>query len=134
MPILKTPHFRRRVLLVESDPELSEFLATALDLAGIDIHCASSAAQAAVLTELVRPAIIVTNSALVDTSAWLMIEKLRPRSGNTRIWFYAATPGPRDAEWATFAQVHDFFYYGAARWALFSAIVERIVFSAPTSH
>lgn len=127
MPISKMPHFRRRLLLVESDPKLSEFLATALDFAGIDVHSATGAEHATALVAVIQPEIIVTNSVLADASAWLLIEKLRRRYKSMQVWLYAANPGPRDAAWATFAEVDHVFYYGDAHWTLFSAVLERLV-------
>lgn len=129
MPNLRIPAFHRRVLLVESDADLATFLTANLRRAGIDLRLAANAEQAASLTTSLRPEIVVSNATLADTSAWLLIEKLRRRTRRVEVWLYAAAPTRRDSAWATFAGVEHVFYHGGAPWTLFTALLERLVFS-----
>lgn len=129
MANLRIPGFQRRILLVESDAELAAFLAAALRHAGIDLRLAANAEQAAELTTSLQPEIVVSNATLADTSAWLLIEKLRRRTKRLAVWVYACSPTQRDSAWATFSAVAHLFYYGDSQWNIFAAIIERLMLS-----
>ena len=82
---------RPRVLLVDDDPEIGEFLATLLDLEGLEPSVAASAADALALAPGAKAAVI--DVAMPDVDGLTLCRQLRAAGFAAPILVVSARPG-----------------------------------------
>ena len=74
-----------RLLLVEDDPYLQETLARSLSRRGMQVSCASSAAQAMSLWKSVRPDVVVLDLTLPDGDGLNVVSQIRKEGLTTPV-------------------------------------------------
>ena len=74
-----------RLLLVEDDPYLQETLARSLSRRGMQVSCASSAAQAMILWKSVRPDVVVLDLTLPDGDGLNVVSQIRKEGLTTPV-------------------------------------------------
>jgi two-component system response regulator MprA len=97
---------RPRVLLVDDDPEIGEFLATLLDLEGLEPVVALGAAQALALAPGVQAAVI--DVAMPDVDGLTLCRQLRAAGFDEPILVVSARPGAELARLAAEAGADEF--------------------------
>jgi CheY-like chemotaxis protein len=101
---------RRRVLVVDDDPEIVTFLATLLELEGIDSTVATSAAAALEKLEHVVPHLVLLDIAMPDRDGLDLCRALKkdPRTRNVPVFVVSARPGKDVVERALAAGAEEF--------------------------
>ena len=86
---------RRRVLVVDDDPEIVTFLATLLELEGIDSTVATSAAAALEKLEHTVPNLVLLDIAMPDRDGLDLCRELKndPRTRDVPVFVVSARPG-----------------------------------------
>ena len=82
---------RPRVLLVDDDPEIGEFLATLLDLEGLEPSLAASAADALALAPGAQAAVV--DVAMPEVDGLTLCRRLRAAGFTAPILVVSARPG-----------------------------------------
>ena len=101
---------RRRVLVVDDDPEIFTFLATLLELEGIDSTVATSAAAALEKLEHVVPNLVLLDIAMPDRDGLDLCRALKkdPRTRDVPVFVVSARPGKDVVERALAAGAEEF--------------------------
>ena len=101
---------RRRVLVVDDDPEIVTFLATLLELEGIDSTVATSAAAALEKLEHVVPNLVLLDIAMPDRDGLDLCRALKkdPRTRDVPVFVVSARPGKDVVERALAAGAEEF--------------------------
>ena len=101
---------RRRVLVVDDDPEIVTFLATLLELEGIDSTVATSAAAAMEKLEHGLPNLVLLDIAMPDRDGLDLCRALKkdPRTRNVPVFVVSARPGKDVVERALAAGAEEF--------------------------
>jgi CheY-like chemotaxis protein len=101
---------RRRVLVVDDDPEIVTFLATLLELEGIDSTVATSAAAALEKLEHAVPHLVLLDIAMPDRDGLDLCRALKkdPRTCNVPVFVVSARPGKDVVERALAAGAEEF--------------------------
>ena len=101
---------RRRVLVVDDDPEIVTFLATLLELEGIDSTVATSAAAALEKLEHVVPNLVLLDIAMPDRDGLDLCRELKndPRTRDVPVFVVSARPGKDVVERALAAGAEQF--------------------------
>jgi len=101
---------RRRVLVVDDDPEIVTFLATLLELEGIDSTVATSAAAALEKLERVVPNLVLLDIAMPDRDGLDLCRALKkdPRTRDVPVFVVSARPGKDVVERALAAGAEEF--------------------------
>jgi len=101
---------RRRVLVVDDDPEIVTFLATLLELEGIDSTVATSAAAALEKLDHVVPNLVLLDIAMPDRDGLDLCRALKkdPRTRNVPVFVVSARPGKDVVERALAAGAEEF--------------------------
>ena len=101
---------RRRVLVVDDDPEIVTFLATLLELEGIDSTVATSAAAALEKLEHTVPHLVLLDIAMPDRDGLDLCRALKkdPRTRNVPVFVVSARPGKDVVERALAAGAEEF--------------------------
>jgi CheY-like chemotaxis protein len=104
------PLLRRRVLVVDDDPEIVTFLATLLELEGIDSTVATSAAAALEKLDHVVPNLVLLDIAMPDRDGLDLCRALKkdPRTRNVPVFVVSARPGKDVVERALAAGAEEF--------------------------
>jgi CheY-like chemotaxis protein len=104
------PMMRRRVLVVDDDPEIVTFLATLLELEGIDSTVATSAAAALEKLDHVVPNLVLLDIAMPDRDGLDLCRALKkdPRTRNVPVFVVSARPGKDVVERALAAGAEEF--------------------------
>jgi CheY-like chemotaxis protein len=104
------PMLRRRVLVVDDDPEIVTFLATLLELEGIDSTVATSAAAALEKLDHVVPNLVLLDIAMPDRDGLDLCRALKkdPRTRNVPVFVVSARPGKDVVERALAAGAEEF--------------------------
>jgi CheY-like chemotaxis protein len=101
---------RRRVLVVDDDPEIVTFLATLLELEGIESSVATSAAAALEKLEHVVPNLVLLDIAMPDRDGLDLCRALKkdPRTRDVPVFVVSARPGKDVVERALAAGAEEF--------------------------
>src|SRR3954467_8733609 len=101
---------RRRVLVVDDDPEIVTFLATLLELEGIDSTVATSAAAALEKLDHVVPTLVLRDIAMPDRDGLDLCRALKkdPRTREVPVFVVSARPGKDVVERALAAGAEEF--------------------------
>jgi len=101
---------RRRVLVVDDDPEIVTFLATLLELEGIESTVATSAAAALEKLEHGVPNLVLLDIAMPDRDGLDLCRALKkdPRTRDVPVFVVSARPGKDVVERALAAGAEEF--------------------------
>jgi CheY-like chemotaxis protein len=101
---------RRRVLVVDDDPEIVTFLATLLELEGIESTVATSAAAALEKLEHGLPNLVLLDIAMPDRDGLDLCRALKkdPRTRDVPVFVVSARPGKDVVERALAAGAEEF--------------------------
>jgi CheY-like chemotaxis protein len=101
---------RQRVLVVDDDPEIVTFLATLLELEGIDSTVATSAAAALEKLDHVVPSLVLLDIAMPDRDGLDLCRELKqdPRTRDVPVFVISARPGKDVVERALAAGAEQF--------------------------
>jgi CheY-like chemotaxis protein len=101
---------RRRVLVVDDDPEIVTFLATLLELEGIESTVATSAAAALEKLEHGVPNLVLLDIAMPDRDGLDLCRELKkdPRTRDVPVFVVSARPGKDVVERALAAGAEEF--------------------------
>jgi len=101
---------RRRVLVVDDDPEIVTFLATLLELEGIESTVATSAAAALEKLEQGVPNLVLLDIAMPDRDGLDLCRALKkdPRTREVPVFVVSARPGKDVVERAFAAGAEEF--------------------------
>jgi len=101
---------RRRVLVVDDDPEIVTFLATLLELEGIESTVATSAAAALEKIEHGLPNLVLLDIAMPDRDGLDLCRALKkdPRTRDVPVFVVSARPGKDVVERALAAGAEEF--------------------------
>ena len=88
---------RTRVLVVDDDPEIVTFLATLLELEGIESQVATSAAAALSMLDRGLPNLVLLDIAMPDRDGLDLCRALKkdPRTRDVPVFVVSARPGDR---------------------------------------
>jgi signal transduction histidine kinase/ActR/RegA family two-component response regulator len=87
-----------RILIVDDDPDVREFLATALTLAGAEVTSAASVDDALARRARAAPAVIVTDLAMPDRDGFALLQALRASGVTTPVIALTALAGATDRQ------------------------------------
>jgi CheY-like chemotaxis protein len=101
---------RARVLVVDDDPEIVTFLATLLELEGIESQVATSAAAALEKLEQGLPSLVLLDIAMPDRDGLDLCRALKkdPRTRHIPVFVVSARPGKDVVDRALAAGAEDF--------------------------
>ena len=101
---------KARVLVVDDDPEIVTFLATLLELEGIESQVATSAAAALEKLELGLPSLVLLDIAMPDRDGLDLCRSLKrdPRTRDVPVFVVSARPGKDVVDRALAAGAEDF--------------------------
>jgi CheY-like chemotaxis protein len=110
MSAAEEPDLRRRVLVVDDDPEIVTFLATLLELEGIESTVATSAAAALEKLERAVPSLVLLDIAMPDRDGLDLCRELKndPRTRDVPVFVVSARPGRDVVERALAAGAEEF--------------------------
>jgi len=124
------PMLRRRVLVVDDDPEIVTFLATLLELEGIDSTVATSAAAALEKLEHTVPNLVLLDIAMPDRDGLDLCRELKkdPRTRDVPVFVVSARPGKDVVERALAAGAEEFIRKPFENQELIARIRGRLTF------
>jgi CheY-like chemotaxis protein len=110
MSAVLQPSLRARVLVVDDDPEIVTFLATLLELEGIESQVATSAAAALEKLEHGLPNLVLLDIAMPDRDGLDLCRSLKkdPRTRDVPVFVVSARPGKDVVERALAAGAEQF--------------------------
>jgi CheY-like chemotaxis protein len=104
-------HVRKRVLVVDDDPEIVTFLATLLELEGIESQVATSAnAALAMVDRAGAPELVLLDIAMPDRDGLDLFRAVKrdPRTRDVPVFVVSARPGKDVVERALAAGAEEF--------------------------
>jgi CheY-like chemotaxis protein len=119
---------RQRVLVVDDDAEIVTFLATLLELEGIDSTVATSAAAALEKLDHVLPNLVLLDIAMPDRDGLDLCRALKkdPRTRDVPVFVVSARPGKDVVERALAAGAEEFIRKPFENQELIARIRERL--------
>lgn len=128
MSAVAQPVPRMRVLVVDDDPEIVTFLATLLELEGIESQVATSAAAALEKLQQGLPNLVLLDIAMPDRDGLDLCRALKadPRTRNVPIFVVSARPGKDVVERALAAGAEEFIRKPFENQELIARIRERV--------
>ena len=119
---------RTRVLVVDDDPEIVTFLATLLELEGIESQVATSAAAALEKLELGLPSLVLLDIAMPDRDGLDLCRALKkdPRTRDVPVFVVSARPGKDVVERALAAGAEEFIRKPFENQELITRIRDRL--------
>jgi CheY-like chemotaxis protein len=119
---------RSRVLVVDDDPEIVTFLATLLELEGIESQVATSAAAALSLLDRGLPSLVLLDIAMPDRDGLDLCRALKkdPRTRNVPVFVVSARPGKDVVERALAAGAEEFIRKPFENQELIARIRDRL--------
>jgi CheY-like chemotaxis protein len=104
---------KRRILIVDDDPEIVEATRCALELKGYEVLIARDGNQGLAIAEVERPDLIILDMMMPKRSGFLVVEKLRLVSKDkVPIIMITANEGKRHREYAKELGVDEYFEKG----------------------
>ncbi|HEX9577672.1 MAG TPA: response regulator [Myxococcales bacterium] len=128
MSAVLQPSLRARVLVVDDDPEIVTFLATLLELEGIESQVATSAAAALEKLEHGLPNLVLLDIAMPDRDGLDLCRSLKkdPRTRDVPVFVVSARPGKDVVERALAAGAEQFIRKPFENQELIARIRERL--------
>ncbi len=122
------PGLRARVLVVDDDPEIVTFLATLLELEGIESTVATSAAAALEKLEHGLPSLVLLDIAMPDRDGLDLCRSLKkdPRTREVPVFVVSARPGKDVVERALAAGAEEFIRKPFENHELIARIRDRL--------
>ncbi|HEY6908597.1 MAG TPA: response regulator [Myxococcales bacterium] len=119
---------RQRVLVVDDDAEIVTFLATLLELEGIESTVATSAAAALEKLDHVLPSLVLLDIAMPDRDGLDLCRELKkdPRTRDVPVFVVSARPGKDVVERALAAGAEEFIRKPFENQDLIARIRERL--------
>ena len=119
---------RARVLVVDDDPEIVTFLATLLELEGIESQVATSAAAALEKLKLAVPSLVLLDIAMPDRDGLDLCRELKkdPRTRDVPVFVVSARPGKDVVERALAAGAEEFIRKPFENQELIARIRDRL--------
>jgi CheY-like chemotaxis protein len=119
---------RQRVLVVDDDAEIVTFLATLLELEGIESTVATSAAAALEKLDHVLPSLVLLDIAMPDRDGLDLCRALKkdPRTRDVPVFVVSARPGKDVVERALAAGAEEFIRKPFENQELIARIRERL--------
>jgi CheY-like chemotaxis protein len=131
MSAVLQPSLRARVLVVDDDPEIVTFLATLLELEGIESQVATSAAAALEKLEHGLPNLVLLDIAMPDRDGLDLCRSLKkdPRTRDVPVFVVSARPGKDVVERALAAGAEQFIRKPFENQELIARIRDRLTVS-----
>jgi CheY-like chemotaxis protein len=128
MSAVVQPDPRARVLVVDDDPEIVTFLATLLELEGIESQVATSAAAALSMLDRGLPNLVLLDIAMPDRDGLDLCRVLKtdPRTRDVPVFVVSARPGKDVVERALAAGAEQFIRKPFENQELIARIRERL--------
>ena len=122
------PGPRSRVLVVDDDPEIVTFLATLLELEGIESQVATSAAAALGILQHALPHLVLLDIAMPDRDGLDLCRALKkdPRTREVPVFVVSARPGKDVVERALAAGAEEFIRKPFENTELIARIRDRL--------
>ena len=122
------PGLRARVLVVDDDPEIVTFLATLLELEGIESTVATSAAAALEKLEHGLPSLVLLDIAMPDRDGLDLCRSLKkdPRTRDVPVFVVSARPGKDVVDRALAAGAEEFIRKPFENHELIARIRDRL--------
>ena len=122
------PGPRARVLVVDDDPEIVTFLATLLELEGIESQVATSAAAAMGILQHALPNLVLLDIAMPDRDGLDLCRALKkdPRTREVPVFVVSARPGKDVVERALAAGAEEFIRKPFENTELIARIRDRL--------
>ena len=122
------PGPRARVLVVDDDPEIVTFLATLLELEGIESQVATSAAAAMGILQHSLPNLVLLDIAMPDRDGLDLCRALKkdPRTREVPVFVVSARPGKDVVERALAAGAEEFIRKPFENTELIARIRDRL--------
>ena len=122
------PGPRARVLVVDDDPEIVTFLATLLELEGIESQVATSAAAAMGILQHTLPNLVLLDIAMPDRDGLDLCRALKkdPRTRDMPVFVVSARPGKDVVERALAAGAEEFIRKPFENTELIARIRDRL--------
>ncbi|HUJ26552.1 MAG TPA: response regulator [Myxococcales bacterium] len=119
---------RARVLVVDDDPEIVTFLATLLELEGIESQVATSAAAALSMLDRAVPNLVLLDIAMPDRDGLDLCREMKndPRTRDVPVFVVSARPGKDVVERALAAGAEQFIRKPFENTELIARIRERL--------
>jgi CheY-like chemotaxis protein len=119
---------RSRVLVVDDDPEIVTFLATLLELEGIESQVATSAAAALSILQHGLPSLVLLDIAMPDRDGLDLCRALKkdPRTRDVPVFVVSARPGKDVVERALAAGAEEFIRKPFENQELIARIRDRL--------
>jgi len=119
---------RARVLVVDDDPEIVTFLATLLELEGIESQVATSAAAALSMLDRGLPSLVLLDIAMPDRDGLDLCRELKkdPRTREVPVFVVSARPGKDVVERALAAGAEEFIRKPFENHELIARIRDRL--------
>ena len=119
---------RARVLVVDDDPEIVTFLATLLELEGIESQVATSAAAALSMLDRGVPNLVLLDIAMPDRDGLDLCREMKkdPRTRDVPVFVVSARPGKDVVERALAAGAEQFIRKPFENTELIARIRERL--------
>ena len=122
------PGSRARVLVVDDDPEIVTFLATLLELEGIESQVATSASAALGILQHALPNLVLLDIAMPDRDGLDLCRALKkdPRTRDVPVFVVSARPGKDVVERALAAGAEEFIRKPFENTELIARIRDRL--------
>ena len=122
------PGPRARVLVVDDDPEIVTFLATLLELEGIESQVATSAAAALAILQHGLPNLVLLDIAMPDRDGLDLCRALKkdPRTRDVPVFVVSARPGKDVVDRALAAGAEEFIRKPFENTELIARILDRL--------
>ena len=122
------PGPRARVLVVDDDPEIVTFLATLLELEGIESQVATSAAAALAILQHALPNLVLLDIAMPDRDGLDLCRALKkdPRTRDVPVFVVSARPGKDVVDRALAAGAEEFIRKPFENTELIARILDRL--------
>ena len=128
MSAARQPGPRARVLVVDDDPEIVTFLATLLELEGIESQVATSATAALGILQHALPNLVLLDIAMPDRDGLDLCRALKkdPRTRDMPVFVVSARPGKDVVERALAAGAEEFIRKPFENTELIARIRDRL--------
>ena len=128
MSAAQQPGPRARVLVVDDDPEIVTFLATLLELEGIESQVATSATAALGILQHALPNLVLLDIAMPDRDGLDLCRALKkdPRTRDMPVFVVSARPGKDVVERALAAGAEEFIRKPFENTELIARIRDRL--------